>query len=139
MPAFEDPHGRWCDFGEPGAALVPGGRCSIVQSRAVELVLLALFCYRVAKDGLGVKRELLINISDVKAICIECSSCHSQVRLAIDAKIRPDATALSTCPICESRFDSTLAMNIVSFQRSLTVVSSHTVVALQLDGDHPSL
>ena len=84
-------------------------------------------------------KELLISLSDLEAVSIECSSCHSEVRIRMDAEFKPAqvkaAIPLESCPVCTARFDSTLRPSIENFREAIGILREHSKVTLQVSAD----
>src|SRR5579883_566652 len=70
-------------------------------------------------------RESLIRLEDVDAIVVQCSTCTSQVRVAINAKLGNSAQVpkpLECCPVCQVRFGDSLKSTLDDLQRALGVL-----------------
>jgi len=84
-------------------------------------------------------KELLVSLSDLLAISIECPTCHSEIRMKMDAEFKPSMmnvpAPLRNCPVCSTAFDSTLRPNIQSFREALSVLRDHSKISLQINNE----
>ena len=84
-------------------------------------------------------RELLISLSDLQAISIECPNCRSEIRVKITAAFVPGEgripPPLERCPVCTVKFDSTLRPSIESFREALNVLQEHSKISLQIQSE----
>jgi hypothetical protein len=84
------------------------------------------------------RKQLLVALSDVQCIAVECPNCQSEVRLQIDAQIKftlDKVLALEYCPICKSPYDSTLKMNVINLRDAWKALVAHSKVSLQINDD----
>ena len=84
-------------------------------------------------------KELLVSLSDLLAISIECPNCHSEIRMKMDAAFKPApprvSPPLENCPVCTTRFDSTLRPSIESFREALSALRDHSKISLQINSE----
>jgi hypothetical protein len=85
---------------------------------------------------IAMHNELVIPLSDLESILIECASCGSEVRVKMDAEFKPPTAKvpppLENCPVCSTRFDSTLRPNIQEFKLALANLKDHSKISLTI-------
>jgi hypothetical protein len=70
-------------------------------------------------------KELIVSISDLRYISVDCSHCKTKVTVDLGYRPEPqqkgeipeEILSLSQCPTCRTRFDSRVPENITNFRR----------------------
>ena len=88
---------------------------------------------------LTMKRELLIALSDIEALSIECGTCHSQIRVTNAAPIKmtfSKVAPMEHCPACQSEFGEAFKERLIALRTALATLAGTTpVVSLQIKTD----
>jgi hypothetical protein len=88
---------------------------------------------------LTMRKELLISLSDIEAFCIECGTCHSQIRVASSATIKMDwhkLAPLEYCPACQAEFGEALKPKLQALRASIAnLAGTIPTVTLQISAD----
>lgn len=88
---------------------------------------------------ISMHKELLVSLSDLLAISIECPTCHSEIRMKMEAELKPAPARtippLESCPVCSAKFDSTLRPNIQGFRESIAALRDHSKISLQINAE----
>jgi hypothetical protein len=71
------------------------------------------------------KKELLVSLSDIEAVCIACS-CGTQIRLPSGAKVETDLNKpypLTYCPACQREFGDAFRERIEALRAAMSVMT----------------
>ena len=84
----------------------------------------------------GMVSELIIELADIESVVIRCTTCKSQIRVAMGARLGDNYNAppaLSGCPVCQGILDITLMRAVESFRNAITTLDARSAsVALQI-------
>jgi hypothetical protein len=83
------------------------------------------------------KKELLVSLSDIESICIECCSCHSQIRITPQATLKLNfqkPAPLIGCPACEVEFGEVLKQRVIALRSALEALAgTRPSISLQIN------
>jgi hypothetical protein len=90
---------------------------------------------------LAMKKELLVSLADIEAVCVICSSCKSQVRVATGAPLKAPADVQgSPVPLkhcsCGLSFGDGLRGRVDALRTAIeNMAGSLPVITLQVNAD----